>query len=1212
MLTPHQKEALNYKKHISLTANAGSGKTFVLSKRYLEIALNENVNLRNIAAITFTDKAAGELYKKISDEINERLQLETNSQVVKKLENIRRQLVSAGISTIHSFCIDILREYPVEADLDANFIPIDVNLTNELIELSVDEMIRSSFGRHSLSAGADSFDESNELKYLIRILGSKKRFEDELIGLIQNRKNVLGIASEIYGESIESIAGFFYKSFRTSLKEILSECLDSLCGNLSGINKTASDNKGSRTDRVAEIISDLLKFYSADVNNESIGAAITLLDEAKGIIFTKNNTVRVNYIPRILTAGIQAEINFLKKFFKEIDSIKIPENEKEIELELARFGKRLIYFFNKALEIYTRKKKENGYLDYEDILLHAFHILQKDEIREELSKKYKYIMIDEYQDTNEIQYQIFLPLLSFLKKNNLFVVGDEKQSIYMFRDAELEVFDRTRRDIQLVSGKDALLTLPDSFRMAPSLCVFINRLFKNLFSHANIIYNEVEHKDLICARNDSILGEVEILFNETDHEDPENKEAELISKRILKLADEKKITFSSIAVLCRKRRFFELLEKAFVKYNIPYAIVGGKGFYQRQSIYDIYNYFSFLLDNRNDTALVGILRSPFFSVSDSFIYEISLCHGHSFWDKLKNFAETRKDIFPVINALEKNLELANHLDITAILRKILTESGYLAVLAAKPNGEQETANIDKLIKLTIKFYEQGFRTLYDYVEFLDLSITELEDEAQAPLPEEMNSFPGSVKIMTLHQAKGLEFPAVFLFKCHEPAIKDKVMTKSVTVSKNFGLLTKMPLKENYFGEYYAAPIVGINNLITEKKNLAEIKRLFYVGITRAKDYLFISGSGKEGKNFKPDSFLGLLCEGLGIDLSKSSYTINSNLTFLINENGNYKNVSNKISMNIPVIRFIEGTDPQKAAEEKKEENKIIHISALEDYPKGEIFSATKISMYKQCPLKYKLTYDLRYAGIFNRYKEWKSLELFSKSSGLEFREEEMNADQEETKNEKYLYGLAEIKGRIIHKILQKDIRTDELNLFIEEEFKNENSRLELVDGASHQLKHEIYIMMNLFLNSEAYALLKSYPDFRNEFEIYTAENDYYLYGIVDKLIFENEKAVIIDYKTDDITVDEIPVRSKTYLTQLRFYSYIISRLFPNISGFELNLIYIKHFNKQVLEKIDRGSVKKIGDEIYHVVGDIRSKRFPKNLKHCSECIYSVKGKCIKN
>ena len=124
-LTQHQRAALNYKEHISLTANAGSGKTFVLSKRFVEIAINEDVPLRNLVAITFTEKAASELYKKISEEIESGINSTNDLDSRKKLNRLRRQLVSANISTIHSFCIDILKEFPAEAQIDANFTPID-------------------------------------------------------------------------------------------------------------------------------------------------------------------------------------------------------------------------------------------------------------------------------------------------------------------------------------------------------------------------------------------------------------------------------------------------------------------------------------------------------------------------------------------------------------------------------------------------------------------------------------------------------------------------------------------------------------------------------------------------------------------------------------------------------------------------------------------------------------------------------------------------------------------------------------------------------------------------------------------------------------------------------------------------------------------------------------------------------------------------------
>jgi len=227
ILTPHQASALHYKNHISLTANAGSGKTFVLSQRYLEIAVNEEIPLRNIAAITFTDKAASELYKKIAGEVEYRLTLSPDDQLRKKLERIRRQLVSANISTIHAFCVDILREFPVEASLDANFQPIDESLSNELVELSVEEVIKSAF---------DNSEEVKNLKYLIRNFASRKIFADELFFLIKNRKNVADLVDKVYNKSEREISEHFYNSFLSLAEKIFLKKKDSLITNLKVIN----------------------------------------------------------------------------------------------------------------------------------------------------------------------------------------------------------------------------------------------------------------------------------------------------------------------------------------------------------------------------------------------------------------------------------------------------------------------------------------------------------------------------------------------------------------------------------------------------------------------------------------------------------------------------------------------------------------------------------------------------------------------------------------------------------------------------------------------------------------------------------------------------------------------------------------------------------------------------------------------------------------
>ena len=155
-LTTSQQKALEYHKHISLTANAGSGKTFVLIQRFLKILVDENISIRNIAAITFTEKAASELYTKIAQKLDDAITTATEPEKIARLENLRKQLISSNISTIHSFCIDILREFPVEAGIDANFITIDTKRARELLQLSVKEALKEK-------------DETETYRYVIRL-----------------------------------------------------------------------------------------------------------------------------------------------------------------------------------------------------------------------------------------------------------------------------------------------------------------------------------------------------------------------------------------------------------------------------------------------------------------------------------------------------------------------------------------------------------------------------------------------------------------------------------------------------------------------------------------------------------------------------------------------------------------------------------------------------------------------------------------------------------------------------------------------------------------------------------------------------------------------------------------------------------------------------------------------------------------------------------
>src|ERR1035437_7383420 len=232
-LTPHQRNALNYHNHISLTANAGSGKTFVVSKRFVEIALKENIALSKIVSITFTDKAASELYKKISECIEELILTTKNNSEVKQLENLRRQLISSNISTIHSFCLNILKEFPVEAELDANFIPIDEKLSSELIEMSVDRMIKESLNS----------EDKERIKKLIRIFSSKSVLAGELESLIKNYVKILFIEDKIYQKSTDEIIEYYNKIISEYFEKLIGNELTDIYNNLIIINNIVLTDK---------------------------------------------------------------------------------------------------------------------------------------------------------------------------------------------------------------------------------------------------------------------------------------------------------------------------------------------------------------------------------------------------------------------------------------------------------------------------------------------------------------------------------------------------------------------------------------------------------------------------------------------------------------------------------------------------------------------------------------------------------------------------------------------------------------------------------------------------------------------------------------------------------------------------------------------------------------------------------------------------------
>jgi ATP-dependent helicase/nuclease subunit A len=1158
-LTEYQRKALGFGNHIALTANAGSGKTFVLSRRFVKIALESNVSLNSIVAITFTEKAASELYVKISGEISSQLSKEQDYEKRKKLLQIRAELINAKISTIHSFCSEILREYAAEAGIDASFIIIDEQQRDELIEIVIDEFINTSI------------QNNNEgIKKLIRIFGSILLTKEMLKQVIFNSNIVTELKNRLYCRSTEELEEYYESLKHELFSKYFIKQLPEFKNKFLFINSMVEDKGKAGENKKA--VSELLDKLNPSDSLLQIYDVINTLSE---IALTSAFTVKKRgYLDSQTYEKYVSEINFVGNYVKEFLSLPKPDDSDNKELII--FSKEMMDLFSDLVDKYEERKFRLSYMDFEDLMSKTVAVIKDEKVLSSLKEKYKFIMIDEYQDTNEIQYNIFMPILDELRNGNLFIVGDDKQSIYAFRNAELEVFNKTRNEIKQKSS-NSILELPHCFRLSPKLAFFTNFLFEKLFHNPVEYFNEVENSSLISTRNDFEIGGIEFLIA-----DGKICESDLIADKILWLIRNREIKFGDIAVLSRRKAPFYELEKEFIKKNIPYITVGGQGFYQRQIVFDINNYLMFLINPLNDLALTGILRSPFFYFSDKELFLVSQEKGDSLFEKLGNYSSKNSAAKKIYSSLKKYLNSINELSPTNLIVRLLHESGYYSVLMSRINAEQEVANLEKLLSITRRFLKSGFKSLYDLSEYLKSASVEIEDEGQAAVESESNA----VKLMTIHKAKGLQFKVVFLIDTNSQLTNNSVSARNLIIDKEYGILTKLPA-DNLFDEYRSFSINEIYNFRTKKKQVAELKRLLYVGVTRAVDWLFISSTLKKEKP-NQNSFWDFISESLNFYPEMSEINISGKLDLLVSSENNFINQSVDMKLKIPVSfspigeeHFISNKKETELPEEtfnRKVDSKI----------HNEIISATKIAVFSQCPLKYYMMYNLGLGDIIKKLKEAQTFD-------------ELNVESEE----KIQPNLA---GTIIHNILQNEPTKENLDEIIFSSVKNNINILSEIN--LENLYSEIKQQLEKYFSSDVYMRITSYPKFYNEYQIYLKENDYFLFGIIDKIIADENKLIIVDYKTDSVNSNNVQKKIKHYFNQLMFYAYISSKYFDSHKKVELNLVFIKSPELSYTHEVSNDEVLNFGGQIYRIIQEIRSEKFQPDLSHCESCVFYHNKSCI--
>lgn len=1159
--TPSQQKALNIEQHICVTAGAGSGKTSVLVERYLNILRKTDAKPNEIVAITFTDKAAAEMKKRI----NARL-VDDNCWDAQRQREVTEQISAAPISTIHAFCSRILREFPFQAGVPANFGILQGIDQRLLLQKTVQDELKE-IATNAEDAARDV------LTRLLRCYGSRKQLEEFLAKMVEQRELVERLKREVYGEhSNAEIRSIWEQRMAEALNLDVDRwlnCLNAVLGIANG--------KDAPTVRA----------HTAQLKAETEkSAALEILREIAPLVTTTKNTIaKQKFLGKgVRTTSIEAEIEFLESASKEVKRREPLNDDDDFLIDTTRD---VFTLYSRIERAYRHAKLAQGQLDYTDLQLKLLELLKNsEEIRERLRGRYQYFMVDEYQDTNPLQAELVKLLTDNLTHANLFIVGDAKQGIYGFRDADIRVFNQTRKKIEEMQGES--ISMEENFRSLRDVIGFVNVFFDSLMGDSNESDFEVAYDRLVqgraapadvIANTPEAEGKIEIILGQKG--DEAVNENELIARRVKSLIAEgfqvwddtqkliRPIRYGDIAILIRSRSHLPDIERALLEAKVPYLTTGGIGFYQRQEIYDMWNYLHVLdAGDAGDVSLAAVLRAPFFGISDSELYEISLQKGDNFWEKaearLQNAPTGNPRLQTAIDCLKRQRELAKRIPVNQLLLTIVNDTGMIGTLATGRQGPQRWANYQKLLDLARNFERDDDKpTLSSFIEFLRILIDEEPREGQAPV----QLGDKAVNIMTIHAAKGLEFPVVILPGLarapqgdREPFIDEKL---------GIGFSPRSPAKD--YAKTEPSIVAEMKNRARAKAE-AEKKRLFYVGATRARDRLILAGSREANGNRRnmlewlythlgvPDE--GSLC--LPVELETYSKGITSR---------------NSFHLSIEVFRQLDDikVEHTKAEEPVSAAMPEPPLHALNPQTIGNSYAVTELANYARCSMRYRLENVLR---IPNAKHDASS--------------EEDSYDEADAP----AWDGTQI-GRAVHSVLSRIERqtdVEKVASLIRDAFR----RYRDVPEATVR-KH-----VNSFLDSDlGKTALASAETNRCEQQIHAALGEHHLLvGRLDRL-FKDAAGhwQLIDYKTSENS------DVATYLPQMELYAWLVHQRYPEQPEVAVNVFFTAH-NRCETRCFNRDELQEIAPRWQETIAALQRGTYEKNLSHCPLCPYADADKCL--
>lgn len=795
--TPQQKEAIQtINKNIAVSAGAGSGKTRVLVERFLYILQQAQaqkipyLEAADILAITFTRKAAGEMKSRIRQRLNELQGQEAQGDFWhKQMQALER----AQIATIHSLCSRILRENPVEAQLDPGFMVAEDFEAMDFTAQCVQRYLRQGLAQ-----------ENEALQKLVAAYGVSS-FTSQVQSLISKLPDI-------------AAAGDLTLPYKASKKDVAEEkdelcrLLDALALRKDELTKSGSAGRAN-LDKLAAALEDVKKKLMQEA------ADFTLFDNTVGMV--KN---------------ARGEFKDLTDEAKELRRAVALYETNELAVPLVAAWQETLQGLYAFMQ---QQKQQNDFLDFDDLEILAVKLLRENEqIRRKYHERFRYIMVDEFQDTNDRQRELIYLLCGDndkeLQGNKLFIVGDPKQSIYRFRGADVSVFARVREEIARQDGK--CLSLSQNFRSTDKVLSACNAAFRTLLGENKT--QDVFFEELAANRkNDFIPRLLKVVYDDAAKAQSRQLEAEAIAQKIREL-HAAGMAYGEMAVLLRAMTNCEILTMAMQRQGVPYIVIDGKGFYERQEVMDLLNLMTVLHNHHRSLELAGVLRSPYFGLNDETLTKLFLSGG-DLWAALQQPDVSKfegEQGMLAVRAAKLLRELRAYAALAALpelWQKLWSLLAVDAVLSMQEHGDALLANAQKLRRLAEEYCAARQAALGDWLDHV-------ERLRQAEIKETAANLDAAeaVQLLTIHKSKGLEFKTVFLPMLDSASQGDKDEIKYLT---EIGLGIKIPL-----GNKPPEPTGVLSDIRKLNKNLdlAERVRQLYVAMTRAENILIMSGTVK--------------------------------------------------------------------------------------------------------------------------------------------------------------------------------------------------------------------------------------------------------------------------------------------------------------------------------------------------------------------------------